>query len=64
LYCNRTTFYESGECKFTKPLDIIKLSGKILSGIYPNSCMEADADDECIGDGETTNQENALKDTM
>jgi hypothetical protein len=30
-------------------LDIVKLSGKILSRIYPNSCMETDSDDEYIG---------------
>ena len=45
-------------------LNIIKLSGKILSRIYPNSCMETDSDDEYIGDGGTINQGNALKNAM
>jgi hypothetical protein len=45
-------------------LDIIKLSGKILSRIYPNSCMETDSDDEYIRDGETINHDNALKEAM
>jgi hypothetical protein len=31
--------------------------------MYSNSCMETDYDDEYIGDGETINQDNALKET-
>jgi hypothetical protein len=42
----------------------ILLSGKILSRMYPNSCMETDSDDEYFVDGETINQDNSVKEAM
>ena len=32
--------------------------------MYPNDCTETDSDDEYFGDGETINQDNALKEAM